>query len=141
MSVSKRKFIKARRSSRFLIIQALYEWQLSGSSVESILRDFAMKRNFADADSEYFHELLQNITAGHQELTEVMRPFLDRPIDQIDPVEKGVLWLGIYELKNKPELPYKVVINEALELAKQFGSEGSHRYINSILDKVQKSLK
>ena len=100
----------------------------------------ATNEKFSEANSEYFHELLQNITQNRAKLDEVIAPFIDRDIEQIDPIEHAILWLGTYELQNQLDIPYKSVINEAVELAKQFGAEGSHRYVNGVLDKIAKTV-
>lgn len=140
MPVSKRKLIASRKSARFFLIQALYEWQIAQSSLAEVSANVAENGKFAEANSEYFHELLQNITQNRAALDDVISPFLDREIDQVDPVEHAILWLGVYELQSQLDIPYKSVINEAVELAKQFGAEGSHRYVNGVLDKVAKTV-
>ncbi len=140
MSVSKRKLIASRKSARFFLIQALYQWQMAQSSLSELSANMADNEKFAEANSEYFHELLQNITQKRAELNDVISPFLDRDIEQVDPIERAILWLGAYELQSQLDIPYKSVINEAVELAKQFGAEGSHRYVNGVLDKISKTI-
>ena len=140
VSVSKRKLIASRKSARFFLIQALYEWQIAQSTLAEISNNIADNEKFSEANSEYFHELLQNITQNRAKLDEVIAPFIDRDIEQIDPIEHAILWLGTYELQNQLDIPYKSVINEAVELAKQFGAEGSHRYVNGVLDKIAKTV-
>ncbi|PWD83923.1 transcription antitermination factor NusB [Ignatzschineria cameli] len=141
MSVSKRKLIASRKSARFFLIQALYEWQIAQSSLNEISANLAAdNEKFAQANSEYFHELLQNIVQKRSELDSTIAPFLDRDVSQVDPIEHAILWLGTYELQYQLDIPYKSVINEAVELAKQFGAEGSHRYVNGILDKIAKTV-
>ncbi len=140
MSVSKRKLIASRKSARFFLIQALYEWQIAQSSLAEISANIADNHQFADANSEYFHEVLQYITQHRSELNALVSPYLDRDIEQVDPIERSILWLGAYELEKQPDIPYKSVINEAVELAKQFGAEGSHRYVNGVLDKLSKNI-
>ena len=137
----RKQYILSKKWSRFFLVQALYEWQLNQSNISSIARHFSENALFEKANNEYFHELLQQITQNRNDLDAMITPYIDRELELIDPVERAILWLGCYELKFHPELPYKVVINEALELAKKFGAEGSHRYINSILDKVVKASK
>lgn len=160
MSISKKakyKFIASRKSARFFLIQALYEWQISQTNIFQIAQSLADKNYVWEddedesesekkrgsswgANSEYFHELLQYITENTAELNGHIEPFLDRDIADVDPIEKAILWLGTYELKYQYDMPYRVVINESVELAKKFGAEGSHRYVNSILDKVGKAI-
>lgn len=134
------RFIAARKWSRFFLIQALYEWQLNQNSLQEITQHFAENKLFEKANTEYFHELLSGIIQEREALEVLISPFLDRDLNQVDPIEKAILWLGSYELRFRPDLPFKVVINEAVELSKKFGNEGGHRYINSILDKVSKEL-
>jgi len=140
VSVSKRKLIASRKSARFFLIQALYEWQIAQSTLAEISNNIADNEKFSEANSEYFHELLQNITQKRADLDKEIAPFLDRDVEQVDPIERSILWLGVYELQNQLDIPYKSVINEAVELAKQFGAEGSHRYVNGVLDKVSKTI-
>ncbi len=140
MSMSKRKLIESRKSARFFLIQALYQWQIAQNSLSDISANIADNPKFSDANSEYFHEALQGITQQRTELNQLLNPFLDRDIEHVDPIERAILWLGTYELQNQLDIPYKSVINEAVELAKQFGAEGSHRYINGVLDKLVKTM-
>lgn len=138
--MSKRKLIESRKSARFFLIQALYQWQIAQNSLSEISANLADNPKFSEANSEYFHETLQGITQKRTELNQLLNPFLDREIENVDPIERSILWLGAYELENQPDIPYKSVINEAVELAKQFGAEGSHRYINGVLDKLAKTI-
>lgn len=138
--MSKRKLIESRKSARFFLIQALYQWQIAQNSLSEISANLADNPKFSEANSEYFHETLQGITQKRTELNQLLNPFLDRDIESVDPIERSILWLGAYELENQPDIPYKSVINEAVELAKQFGAEGSHRYINGVLDKLAKTI-
>lgn len=134
------QFFQQRSRARSFAIQALYEWQISQSAIADIMQNFAQNPQFSKASSEYFTQLLQRITEESKAYDALIEPFLNRPIEQIDPIERAVLWLGTYELKEQIDIPYKVAINEAVELTKTFGSEGSHRFINGILDKVRKAL-
>ncbi len=140
MSMSKRKLIESRKSARFFLIQALYQWQIAQNSLSEISANLADNPKFSEANSEYFHETLQGITQNRTELNQLLNPLLDRDIESVDPIERSILWLGAYELENQLDIPYKSVINEAVELAKQFGAEGSHRYINGVLDKLAKTI-
>ncbi|WP_026879328.1 transcription antitermination factor NusB [Ignatzschineria larvae DSM 13226] len=138
--MSKRKLIESRKSARFFLIQALYQWQIAQNSLSEISANLADNPKFSEANSEYFHETLQGITQNRTELNQLLNPLLDRDIESVDPIERSILWLGAYELENQLDIPYKSVINEAVELAKQFGAEGSHRYINGVLDKLAKTI-
>ena len=132
---------KARSRARQCAAQALYQWQLTAQSPAEIEQQFVTEREMGKADREFFHELLYQVPAQVEELDAELRDQVDRPIGQIDPVERAILRLGVYELKARPETPYRVVINEAVELAKTFGAEQGHKYVNSVLDKVARKLR
>lgn len=125
-----------RRRARQLALQALYQWQMSKSSLTDIEMQFRADNDFSKVDDGYFHSLLHGIPREMSTLDETMNPLLDRPISQLDPVEVAALRIGCYELMNRSDVPYRVVINEAIELVKRFGAQDSHRYINGILDKL-----
>lgn len=133
----------ARRSrARSVLVQALYQWQMTGQDVSQIETQFLEEaEEMADADVEYFTALLHEVPAKLKELDAHISPYLDRSITQVDPVERAILRLGACELALHPEIPYRVVINEGVELAKRFGAEQGHKYINSILDKVARELR
>ncbi|HEV2321090.1 MAG TPA: transcription antitermination factor NusB, partial [Gammaproteobacteria bacterium] len=97
--------------------------------------------NVKDTDTEYFEALFKGVVAGSADLETAFSPHLDRPAAQLDPIERGILLLGTYELKERLDVPYKVVLNEAVELAKDFGAEESHKYINAVLDKTAVELR
>ena len=126
----------ARRRARQLALQALYQWQLSQSSLTDIEMQFRSDNDFSKVDDGYFHILLHGIPKQASTLDETMAPLLDRSLDQLDPVEMAALRIGCYELMNRADVPYRVIINEAIELVKRFGAQDSHRYINGILDKL-----
>lgn len=132
---------KARSRARQCAVQALYQWQLTDQSPSEIEEQFVAEREMGKADREFFHELLFQVSAQLDELDQALRDYVDRPIEQIDPVERAILRLGVYELKMRLETPYRVVINEAVELAKTFGAEQGHKYINSVLDKVARKVR
>lgn len=138
---TQRQKINKRIWSRRFALQGLYEWQLSKTDIGEIEQSFSENSEFGRADCEYFVELLKESIKQHSILDEVMQPFLDRPIDQLDPVEHAILWIGIYELKYHLDIPYKVIINESVELAKKFGADKSHKFINGILDKIATDLR
>lgn len=132
---------RARSLARQRAMQALYQWQLTGQNPVDIERQFMEEQDMKKVDSKYFQELLIGIPQQLAELDGYSREVLDRSIDQVDPIERAILRIGIYELKNRIDIPYRVVINEAVELAKTFGAEQGHRYINGILDKLAKQLR
>ena len=130
----------AKHLARSCALQSLYQWQLTGNDLNDIEQSFtelvAEDQEIAKINRRLFEELLHQIPARVTELDEAINPFLDRSADQLDPIEQVILRIGAYELLYKPELPYRVAINEGVELAKEFGAEQSHRYINGILDKL-----
>jgi N utilization substance protein B len=128
----------ARSKARRFTLQALYQMQLTGDSASVVEQQFLNDHEMKRVDTTYFHEVLSGIAAGQDSLLETITPHLDRDLSEIDPVEKAVLLIGAYELKERIDIPYKVVINESVELAKQFGATDSFKYVNSILDQLAK---
>ena len=141
MSEPKRKSMNARTWARRFAMQALYQWQLAHTSLSDLLAEYAENSEFSKADNEYFIEIVRESLKISDELDAIIIPYLDRPIIQIDPVERAILWVGSYELLKRIDIPYKVIINEAVELAKRFGADSGHKYINGILDKVAKQIR
>lgn len=131
----------ARRKTRRFLIQALYQWQFTADDPAVIEMQFCEDNDMHQADGDYFHELLAHIINSTDELDALFRPYLDRVISKLDPIELAILRLSSYELAKREEIPSRVVINEALELAKEFGAEGSHKYINGVLDKVAQQIR
>lgn len=130
-----------RHKARSYAIQALYEWLISNNDPCVIEQHFFADYDFKKTDTEYFSELLKGITANPKSLDTYMLPYLDRPLEELDPIELCILRMAIYEFKQRPDVPYRVVINEAVELAKKFGVTEGHKYVNGILDKVAKDLR
>jgi len=131
----------ARRRSRELALQGLYAWQVSGGSAADLQAQLAESRGFAKADARYFTHLLVG-TIGHAaELEQLIAPALDRRLAELSPVERAILLLAAFELRDTPEIPYRVVINEAVELAKAFGGTDGHKYVNGVLDKLAVTLR
>lgn len=126
----------SRTNARKAAVQALYQWQMTGQNLNDIEQQFAEEDRLKNVQKSYFKDLLHGVFVHVDELDEAMKNFVDRSVDTIDPVERAILRLGAYELMYKPEMPYRVVINEAINLAKEFGADGSHRYINGVMDKV-----
>jgi N utilization substance protein B len=127
--------------ARRCAVQALYQWQITAHDVEDIYQQFMLERNMTKVDVAMFKELLSGVTRELEKLDASIQPYLDRDISEVDPVERAVLRLGTYELMYKPDVPYRVVINEALEAVKTFGAEQGHRYVNGVLDKVAQQLR
>lgn len=127
---------RARHRARRAALQALYQWQLTGQDIPEIETGFLSNRQRRGTDLAYFQSLLRNIPAHVETLDTALAPLLDRPIRQLDPVERAVLRIGAFELMFHPDVPWRVVVNEAVELAKTFGAEQSHKYVNGILDRL-----
>lgn len=125
-----------RRKARHYGMQALYQWHMAGASVTDIEAEFRADYDFSHVDLEYFQALLHGIPACVDELDAAMEPLLDRKLDDLGPVERALLRMGMYELMHRIDVPYKVVINEQVALAKKFGATDSHKYINGVLDKA-----
>jgi N utilization substance protein B len=122
-------------------LQALYQWQQAGQDIDEIVTQFLTEQEMDRVDVPYFRELIRNIPRQLDKLDAAMEPFLDRRVEELDAVERAVLLIGVYEFRNCIDIPYRVVINEAVQLAKVFGAEQSHRYINGVLDKVAGQLR
>ena len=126
----------ARRKARRFALQALYQMELTGDSASVVEQQFLCDHDMKRVDTAYLHELLVGIAAQEDALLEVIKAKLDRDISEINPVEKAILLIGCFELSERIDVPYKVVINEAIELAKLFGASESFKYVNSILDQL-----
>ena len=130
-----------RSQARSHAVQALYQWQMNEGNVVAIADQILAGSPDSDLDVGYFRELLSGVTGNLTRLDAALGPHLDRAIASVDPVERAILRLGVFELADKPEIPYKVVINESVELAKVFGADQGHKFINGVLDKVAKDLR
>ena len=130
-----------RTRARRLAMQALYQWDMSGNNLSEIEVQFLEDEDFTKADKEYFHELLHQVPARLDEVEAAFTPYLDRPLKELDPVERALLRLASYELLVRVDIPYKVVINESVNLTKKFGAEQAYRYINGVLDKTAQALR
>lgn len=130
-----------RHGSRRLLVQALYQRQLAGHTAGELGAQFAADPGFSKVDGAYFRALLEEIVRDGDALDELITREADRPVAQLDPVERGILWLGIAELRSHPDVPVKVIINEAVQLAREFGAQDSHRYINALLDQLAPALR
>jgi N utilization substance protein B len=127
---------QARTNARKAAVQALYQWQMAGQSLSEIERQFLEEERLKDAQKSYFVELFYGVPKNLDEIDQALSEFVDRPVDTIDPVERAILRIGVYELLYRLNMPYRVVLNEGINLAKDFGADGSHKYVNGILDKV-----
>lgn len=133
--------VTPRTQARRVAMQALYQWQMTNDTPLTIMRYFQENQMLGDLDFDLFKELLENVIAQYAEMDVIYADFLDRKVERLDPVERAILRIGAYELQYHLQTPYKAVINEAVELAKRFGAEESHKFINGVLDKVAKQLR
>src|SRR5712691_9752524 len=131
----------SRRRSREFALEALYQWQLGGDTADILEKQLRAAKGFDKLDEAYFLTLLRGAISGAHELEQKLQPCLDRPIKKLSPIEHCILLLAAYELVHQPDVPYKVVINEAVELAKSFGGTDGHKYVNGVLDKLALTLR
>jgi N utilization substance protein B len=130
-----------RRKARHYGMQALYQWHMADASPSAIEAEFRADYDFSHVDLEYFQALLHGVPACVDELEAILEPLLDRKLSDLDPIERTLLRMGIFELAHRPDVPYKVVINEAVALARKFGATDGHKYINGVLDNVARELR
>jgi N utilization substance protein B len=130
-----------RTKARQHALQGLYQWQVAGQDIRDIINQFLTDQDVDTFEVPYFKELMSGVPANVTALDAELSPCLDRSIASVDPVECATLRLAAYELAHHPEIPYRVVINEAVELAKIFGAEEGHKYVNGVLDKLAKKLR
>jgi N utilization substance protein B len=130
--------LAARSRARRRATQALYAWQMSGNAMAKVIEEFRHEQDMEIADLDYFEDLLRGVDRHCAELDAGLAPYLDREVGQVDPIERAVLRLAAYELRHRLDVPYRVVINEAIEVTKRFGAEHGHTYVNGVLDKVAK---
>jgi N utilization substance protein B len=131
----------ARHKARRFALQALYQWQIAQHSIKEIAVQFAEERLMPKADQAYFQELITQVPAKQPELDAHFQTFLDRNLNELDPIELAILRMAAYEMAQRLEIPYRVVIDEAVELAKEFGAEESYKYINGVVDQMAKTLR
>ncbi len=136
MTEAKKVAVSPRHRARELALQGIYEWKLSGSSAAQIGKTTRGDKSLGRYDAELYDLLLRGVIAQHEALAAQIAPHLDRALNELSPIEYSVLLLGTFELFHQPEVPYRVVINEAVELAKTFGGSDGHKFVNGVLDKV-----
>jgi N utilization substance protein B len=130
-----------RRKARHYGMQALYQWHLAGASLNDIEAEFRGDYDFTHVDLEFFQALLHGVPSCVDKLDAALEPLLDRALNDLDPIEHTLLRMGMYELTERIDVPYKVVINEEVALAKKFGATDSHKYVNGVLDKAARQLR
>jgi N utilization substance protein B len=131
----------ARSRARRLLTQALYQRGLTGHDVDELLDQYSANSDYARADAVYFRELLLGIVAAESRLDELIQSCVDRPLVQLDPVEHAILRIGVFELAERREIPYRVVVNEAIELSHLFGAADGHKFVNAVLDRAARTLR
>lgn len=134
------KKVSPRRRARECAVQALYSWYISQNSIEQVELHFIADEDMNGVDLPYFRKLLRGVVDNIEAVDASLRPYLDRAENEVDPIERTILRLSAYELQFQLDVPYKVVINEGIEVAKVFGSDDSHKYVNGILDKLAPAL-
>lgn len=138
---SERAFSRQRSVARKLALQALYRWQINECPWQDLVQEFAAAEDMPRADRAYFRELLEAICASRATLDARLAPLIDRSPELLDPVEHAALLIGLYELANRADVPYRVAINEAVALAKRFGATDGHKYVNAVLDRAARELR
>lgn len=133
--------LAARHNARRYALQAMYQWQIANTSMSQIELEFLQYQIDKKIDLNYFKELIHGVPNHQEEIDQEMLPFLGRPMHEIDPIELGVLRLAIYELMKRPDVPYRVIINEALVLTKKFGSIDGYKFVNGLLDRIAKKIR
>jgi N utilization substance protein B len=126
----------ARHLARKLALQALYRWQLNDCPWQDLVQEFASDADMPRADAAYFQALIEGVCAGHSEFDAALAPLLDRKPTELDPVEHALLLIGSYELQQRPDVPFRVVISEAVSLARRFGATDGHKFVNGVLDRA-----
>lgn len=129
-----------RHKARYFALQALYQWQMNKMPAHILEQQFLEDQPVENADLAYMHDLIQGVIANCDYLDSIFEPFLSRPLGDLDQVDKAILRLGTFELRYRQEVPFKVVLNEAILLAKAFAEQDSHKFVNGVLDKVVKSI-
>ncbi len=137
----KKKYKSKRRISRELVLQGLYQWRLTGETENAIASQLRETQVFCRADEEFFSRLLSGVLAHVIQLEQTIQPYLDRPIKELSPVEYGILLLSTYELIHFLDVPYRAIINEAIELARIYGGSDGYKYVNGVLDKLASKLR
>lgn len=139
--VSDNTNIHARKKARIIAMQALYQWEMSEEELHSIELQYIEHNDFSKIDLNYFREIFYGVPKNLLEIDEVFSDALDRPKEELNPIELSVLRVASYELLKRLDIPYKVVISEALSITKRFGSTCGHKYVNGVLDKVAKKVR
>ena len=132
---------KSRGKSRRLAMQAIYQWQMTGDNISDIKQQFFDENNMAKLDSAFFSEMVSGVASSISELDPLLEKYMSRTVESVDPVERSILRLATYEFINRLDTPYRVVLNEAVNITKEFCAEKSHTFVNAVLDKVAKEIR
>ena len=135
------KIFHQRHVSRKLAMQAIYQWQIGGQSAPDIVKQFRDDIDYPKSDRDYFASLATHTIQDCGLLDELLKPYLDRDIERVDPIERAILRLAVSELSEHQEIPYRVVLNEAISLTKKFGAQNAYKYVNAVLDKILPQLR
>ncbi len=136
-----RTLSRARRGARKLLVQALYQLQIGGSLWQDLYHQYLEDPDAASADAAFFREVLMQVAGGRESLDETLAKYSDIEPARLDPIEHGILWVALYELLHRPDVPFRVVISEAVDLAKRFGATDGHKYVNGVLDRAASELR
>ncbi|VAW55109.1 Transcription termination protein NusB [hydrothermal vent metagenome] len=141
MSDSKKTVAKARGKSRRLAMQAIYQWQMTGDNISEIKQQFVDENNMAKLDATFFSETVSGVASSISEIDPLLEKYMSRTMESVDPVERSILRLATYEFINRFDVPYRVVLNEAVNITKEYCAEKSHTFVNAVLDKVAKEIR
>ena len=133
--------LRNRRWARRFALQALYQWEVTRQPMTDIENQFKDDKDIDRVDPEYFKDVLHGVVEQHDVIEVYIKRYIDRPLTELDPVELSILRLGIYELLKRPDVPYRVILNEGLELGKMFGATDGYKFVNGILDKVAREIR
>lgn len=132
----KKSIAKARGKSRRFAMQAIYQWQMTGDSIADIKQQFFDDNNFSLIDADYFYELVSGVASSVSEIDPLLEKYMPRSVESIDHVERAILRIATYEFLRRPDVPYRVILNEAISITKEYCAENSHTFVNAVLDKV-----
>lgn len=139
--VTDKSLAKARGKSRRYAMQAIYQWQMTGDNISDIKQQFFEDNNFALIDSEYFSDLVSGVASSISELDPLLEKNMPRSVESVDPIERSILRIATYEFIHRFDVPYRVVLNEAVNITKEYCAENSHAFVNAVLDKVAKEIR
>ena len=140
-TASKKSVAKARGKSRRFAMQAIYQWQMTGDSITDIKQQFFDANNFSVIDADYFSELVSGVVSSISELDPLLEKYMARTVESVDPVERSILRLAAYEFIHRLDVPYRVVLDEAINVTREYCAENSHTFVNAVLDKVAKEVR